>query len=288
MRWLIESLQSLIAVQGAGNVLTHTPPEWTSQMPEVLDLWRRAVGYELGLAGVVLAVQAYRVMSGKADLWEVIFRTFFMVIIGVAMAFWADQLIHLMNNITDQIGTSPLDIRTESMPNNLVVALELVIALFFAALAWFKGAVGTLFIAVLITAAPYLITVSAIPILEGLGRWWVEEFTTWMLRPFLVALVLRLGLAIAGSASPLQFLFAIVAFWMAWKMDTYCRRMSVASWGSISQLHLLQRGANMASDAFGSIGGAGGGAQAAAPAAAPAAAGAGAGGAAAAAPLIIP
>jgi hypothetical protein len=292
MRWIIEGLQNLLGTAGAGNVLTHIPPEWTSQNPDVLAMFRNGILAEAGLAAIVLTIQGYRVTVGRVDMWEAVFRTGFMVICGMGAALWVDSGINVVNALSDFTGTAHLDIRTESMPNNLIIGIELGFALFFALLAWFKGAVGTLFIAILIASAPYIITLSALPLLEGLGRWWVEELTTWLLRPFLVAVCLRLGLSIAGSGNPMQFLFAIVAFWAAWKMDTFCRRFSVASWGSLAQMNLFRRGAMMAAGAFtggatAAAGAAAGGATGGAAAAAGGAA-AGAAGAATAAPLPIP
>lgn len=271
--WLIHSIQSILTAQGANNLLTHIPTEWTSQNPDVLRLWRDGLVANLGLAAVVLAIQGYRVMHGQVDLWEAVFRTGFFVIAGQGMALWGDWILHAINAAADGVGASPLDIRRENMPNDLVLGMMLAIALFCSVLAWIKGAVGVVFIDVLIVSAPYLLTLSALPVLNGLGRWWVEEFTTWALRPFMVALVLRLGLGVGlFNSGGAQLLFAIVAFWLAWTMDSRLRRFSVGAWGSISQLALLKRGAAMTAGAFGGgvVAGAAGAAASTAAAAAPA------------------
>jgi hypothetical protein len=142
-----------------------------------------------------------------------------------------------------------------------------IIGAVFAILAWVKGAVGVLFLAVLLVAGPFILIVSSLPIFSGLGQWWAEEFTTWTLRPFMVALVLRLGLGIGASVGgeAIAVLFAIVSFWLAWTMDTRIKKFSVGGWGSLSQLQMLKRGAAAAAPAFGAV----------APVAVPAAAAAG-------------
>jgi hypothetical protein len=100
---------------------------------------------------------------------------------------------------------------------------------------------------------------------EGLLQWWVKEMTVWTLRPFFVAVVLRMALGLGtGFGGDLQFMLAIVAFWLAWTMDSRIRQFSVGAWGSAAQIGLLSRGARFAASAFG--GGAGATAEAAAPA----------------------
>jgi hypothetical protein len=264
-KWMIEQLQDILSAQSTHNLLTHVPPELTSGSGDVLELFRQGVAIELGLAALVLVIQGFRVVSHKVDLFDAIFRVGFFVIVGEGMIIWSDLIFRVINAASDAVGSAPMDIRAETLPNDFVLASELLIALVFAAFAWLKGAVGVLFLKVLIVAAPYLLTLSALPLMDGLGKWWAEEFTTWTLRAFMVALVLRLGLGIAVTfGGPLQFLFAIVAFWLAYTMDTRMRRFSVGAWGSIGQLSLLTRGARLAASALA------GGASARAAAAAPA------------------
>jgi len=252
-KWLIEQLQGILSAQSTNNLLTHIPPEHTSGSGDVLELFRQGIAVEGSLAALVLVIQGYRVVHGHIDLLDAVFRTGFFVLVGEGMIFWADLIFRLVNVLSDGVGSAPLDIRAETLPNDLVLASELVIALIFAAFTWLKGALGVLFLKVLIVSAPYLLTLSALPLFEGLGKWWVEEFTTWTLRAFMVALVLRLGLGLATSfGGPLEFLFAIVAFWLAYTMDTRMRRFSVGAWGSIGQLSLLSRGARLAAGALGS------------------------------------
>jgi hypothetical protein len=250
-KWLIEQLQGVLSTQGAHNLLTHIPLEWTSQNPEVLSLWRQMIIPEVGLTAVVLAIQGYRVSAGKAEFWEVLMRTGFLSIMGLSMSFWSDQILNIVNHASDAIGSTPLDMRAETVPNELVIGFMLIVALFLSGLAWIKGAVGVVFIAVLIASAPFVLTLSALPLLDGLGTWWAKEFTVWAMRPIMVALVLRIGLAIGlVNSGGLQLLFAIVAFWLAYKMDTHIRSFSVGAWGSVSQLGLFTRGARLAAGAF--------------------------------------
>lgn len=245
--WLLRSLQSILGQQGAANLLTHNPPEWTTQNAEVLQLWRAGLPVQATLFGLVLTIQGFRVSRGQEDAFVAVFRGGFFIIVGLAMAVWADLILHAMNAASDAIGQTPLDIRAESLPNDLVLGAMLIFAVFFAALAWLKGAVGVLFLDVLIVIAPYFFLLSALPIFEGLGKWWIEEFTTWALRPFMVALILRIGLGLAVvNTGGMQLLFAIISFWLAWTIDSRIRRFSVGAWGSINQLGLLNRAANYA------------------------------------------
>jgi hypothetical protein len=251
-KWMIEQLQGILSAQSTHNLLTHVPPELTSGSGDMLELFRQGVAVEFGLAALVLVIQGFRVVSHKVDLFDAIFRVGFFVIVGEGMIIWSDLIFRVINAASDAVGSAPMDIRAETLPNDFVLASELLIALVFAAFAWLKGAVGVLFLKVLIVSAPYLLTLSALPLMDGLGKWWAEEFTTWTLRAFMVALVLRLGLGIAVTfGGPLQFLFAIVAFWLAYTMDTRMRRFSVGAWGSIGQLGLLTRGARLAAGVIG-------------------------------------
>lgn len=274
--WMLHSIQGILGAEGGSNLLTHVPLEWTSQNPDVLRLWRDGLAAQLALAALVIVIQGFRVAHGKEDVFTVVFRVGFFVMVGVAMAMWADMVLNMVNSASNAVGQIPLDIRAENLPNDLTLGVMLIFAAFFAALAWIKGAVGVVFIDVLIVVGPYFFILSALPIFEGLGKWWVEEFTTWSLRAFMVALVLRLGLGLAVvNTGGMQLLFAIVAFWLAWTMDSRIRRFSVGAWGSIGQLGMLNRGAAMAASAF-TGGGAGATGAAGARAAAPAAAAAGA------------
>jgi hypothetical protein len=255
MAWLIEQLRKVVASDGGMNLMTHIPVEWTSQNPNVLGMWRNGIAAELGVMALVFAIQAYRVMMQKAEVWDVVVRTGFLAAMGMLMAIIADRIFGVVNIASTAIGTAPLDIRTESMPNDFAVAVMMAFALFFGILAWLKGVVGVIFLDVLIVTAPYLLTLSAIPLLSGLASWWVEEFTTWTLRPFMVALVLNLGLSLGATQSGgIQILFAIVAFWLAWSMDTRLRRFSVGAWGSVAQLGLIGKGASLASAAASGMG----------------------------------
>jgi hypothetical protein len=246
MAWLIGRLRDLFASDGMYNLLTHIPVEWTSQNSNVLGMWRNAWAIEAGLIAIVLTIQGYRVSSRKVDFWTTIYRTGFLVICGGMMPIWADRIFGIMNTASATVSTAPLDIRTESMPNDFSVALLLAFALFFGVLAWLKGVIGVIFLDVLLVIAPYFLTLSALPIFEGLGTWWAEEFTIWTLRPFMVALALNLGLSLGSTQSGgIQILFAIVSFWLAWSMDTRLRRFSVGAWGSVAQLNLFGRGAAM-------------------------------------------
>lgn len=251
-KFVLTSIQNILASQGAHNLLTHIPVEWSSQNADVLSLYRAILPVQAGLAAVVLMIQGYRVMQAQIDIWDATFRTGFFVILGISTAFWIDRIIVIINTASDAVSTSPLDIRRETLPNDLVLGFMLIVAGFVAALAWLKGAVGVIFIDVLIVTAPVFLTMAALPFFEGLGKWWAEEMTTWLLRPFMVALVLRLGLNLGvQNTGGLQLLFAIVAFWLAYTMDSRIRRFSVGAWGSISQVGMLTRSAQFAAAAVG-------------------------------------
>jgi hypothetical protein len=249
--WLLHAVQSLLTANGGRNLLTHIPVEWTSQSHPVLDLYRQFLPVQLGVSALVLVIQGYRVSQGKIDIWDAVARTGFLVMVGQAIPFLADKVITLVNLASDAVGNAPLDIRNESLPNDLTIGLTLIVAAVLAVFTWLKGAVGVVFIDVLIVSGPFIISLSGLPLFEGLGKWWAEEFTTWTLRVFMVALVLRLGLGIAiENTGGLQFLFAIVSFWLAYTMDTKIRRFSVGAWGSISNAGLLAKGAKFLAARF--------------------------------------
>lgn len=249
-QWLLEGIQSLL-FSDLNNLLIHMPIEATTQAGDVLDLWRKGLLIQATLAAVVLMVGGYRVMHGTADIWEVVGKTVFLMIVGESVILWATLIFDVINFASNDVFATPLDIREENLPNDLTMGITLIIAAILALLAWIKGAVGVVFIKVLLVSAPYLLPLSAIPKLEGLALWWIEEFTTWTLRPFMVALVLRLGLGIAiNNTGGLQFLFAIVSFWLAYTMDTRIRRFSVGAWGSIAQAGMFARGARTVAGLF--------------------------------------
>lgn len=274
-RWLLTSLQHILGLEGANNVLTHVPTELTTASGDVLDLWRTILPMQLGITAIVLAVQGYRVTQGKADIWDVVGRSAVLIALGQGVLFFAAAAFFVINGASDVVSQSPLDLRDENLPNDFSLALILIIACVLAVLAWIKGIVGVVLIKFLLVSAPVIFSLSALPIFEGLLQWWVKEFTVWTLRPFFVALVLRLGLALGSTfGGDLQFLMAVVAFWLAWTMDSKIRSFSVGAWGSMAQIGLLSRAAHLAAGALG--GGAGATtAAAAAPAATTAAAAAG-------------
>lgn len=253
-QWLLEGIQSLLGAEGPGNLLTHMPLEDTTASGDVLELWRQGLAVQAALIAVVLTINAYRVINGQADIWEVCIRVGILLVMGESIVFWASLIFTVVNFASNDVSATVLDIREENLPNDVVIGLTLIIAAILALFAWIKGAVGVVFIKVLLVSAPYLFTLSAIPKLDGLASWWLEEFTTWTLRPFMVALVLRLGLGIAiNNTGGLQFLFAIVAFWLAYTMDTRIRRFSVGAWGSIAQASMFARGAKTLAGAFGVV-----------------------------------
>jgi hypothetical protein len=246
-QWLLRSIQQILAAQGGHNLLTHVPVEWTSQNPEVLNLYRQLLPAQLGLMAVVLCIQGFRVTRAQVDLFDAVFGSGFYLILGLTTAIWADKAIVAVNAASDFVSTSPLDIRAETLPSDLVLGLLLIVAAILAAFAWLKGAVGVVFIDFLIVFAPFALTLSALPLFGGLSKWLAEEFTTWLLRPFAVAIVLRLGLGLVGTDSGgIQLLFACVTFWLAYTMDTRIRRFSVGAWGSLGNLNVLSRGAALA------------------------------------------
>ena len=251
-QWLLTSIQKLLATGGGFNLLTHIPTEWTTGYSAVTDLWRQSLLAELGISTVVIVIQGYRVTHGKVDLWDAVARTGFFIVVGFAMVFWAHLIFSLVNLASDAVGTTEIDVRSKNLPNELVEGAALIVGVLFALLAMVKGAIGVVFLNVLIVSAPFLLPLSALPLFEGLGKWWAEEFTTWTLRPFMVALVLRLGLGITAlSLGGLEFLFVIAAFWLAWTMDTRLRKFSMGAWGSVGQLNMFSRGASALAGAFG-------------------------------------
>jgi hypothetical protein len=251
-KWVLEGVQSLLGSEGPGNLLTHIPIEDTTASGDVLQLWRQGLLVQVGLIALVLVINGYRIVHGTADFSEVMIRVGILVFLGQTVIFWSSGIFTIINFLSNDISATVLDIREQTLPNDLVMGLTLLIAGIMALFAWIKGAVGIVFLKVLLVSAPYLFTLSAIPKLEGLMSWWLEEFTTWTLRPFMVALVLRLGLGIAiNNTGGMQFLFAIVAFWLAYTMDTRIRRFSVGVWGSMAQVSMLSRGTKAIAGAFG-------------------------------------
>jgi hypothetical protein len=251
-RWLLENLQHILAAEGANNVLTHIPTELTTASGDVLDLWRTILPIQLGITAIVIAFQGYRVVQGRADVYDVLVSCGVRMFLGQSVVFWMALIFTAINGMSDVVSRSPLDLRNENLPNDLSVGLMLIVAVAMAALAWIKGVVGVVFLKLLIVCAPVIFSLSALPIFEGLMQWWVKEATVWTLRPFMVALVLRLGLALGTTfGGDIQFLMAIVAFWLAWTMDSRLRQFSVGAWGSVAQLGLLNRGARMMAGAFG-------------------------------------
>lgn len=249
--WLWTNIQHTLSDQQSIALITHIPPQWTAQNADVLLLWRNGFLIEAPLGALVLMIGGYYVMAGKMDIWYFVFRFGFLVIAGEAMVFWSLLIINFINAASDAVGTSPMDIRAEMMPNDLVLGIMLIVLGFFSFLAWIKGAVGVIFIDVLIVSGPYLLTLSAIPVLNGLSKWWVEEFTVWMLRPFLVALVLRLGLGLGLiNNGGIQLLLAIIAFWLAYSMDTRIRRFSVGAWGGMATYGAFGKAAALAQRTF--------------------------------------
>jgi hypothetical protein len=189
---------------------------------------------------VVLAIQSIRVMLGRIELYTAIMRTAFFILVGESMLFLSDWILGLTNLAADSVFSTPLSLGAQELPSGLEFGAVLIVAVFFGFLAWIKGAVGVVFLKVLIVSAPYLLTVSALPLLDGLGKWWAEEFTTWALRPFMVALALRLGLGLAArEGGPIGLLFTLVTFWLAYTMDTRIRRFSVGAWGSVGQMQIF-------------------------------------------------
>ena len=266
VKWLLTQLQRILGMEGAANVLTHVPTELTTASGDVLELWRVILPFQLGLTAIVLAIQGYRVTQGRADIWDVVGRCAILIAFGQGVIFWGAAIFTLINAMSDGVSQSVLDLRNETLPSDFSIALMLIVAVVMAVLAWIKGVVGVVFLKVLLVSAPMLFSLSALPVFEGLVQWWLKEFTVWTLRPFMVALVLRLGLSLGTTfGGPLQFMLAIVAFWMAWTMDVRLRQFSVGAWGSATQFGLLSRGVRLAVGAF-----AGGGAGASAAAAVPA------------------
>jgi len=247
--WLLKSIKEVQDALNQYNFLTQIPTRWTTEHADVMTLWKASLAAQAGLAALVLTIQGFRVVKGKADLFDTVFRTGFFVIAGLASVFWLHLIIGIVNALSAYIGFTPF---TPGTNPSLIMGVLIIIAAIFGVLAWVKGAVGVVFIAMLIVVGPFMLTLSALPIFEGLGKWWVEELTTWMLRPFFVAVALRLGLGIGTLApGPVEIVFAIVSFWLAWKMDTMLRRFSVGAWGSVGQMGLMAKGANYLRSGFG-------------------------------------
>jgi len=240
--WLLQTLQWLLTAQGAHNVLTHIPTEWTVDFGVVRTLQQQGLVAMVALATIVGLIQAYRVMHETLDVYEAIGRTAFWMILAGTSLLWLKLIIVAVNALADSVLNTPIDIRNQSLPSEHGQAILLIIATLFAGLAWIKGAVGTLFVGLLIVIAPYVFIVSVLPMFEGLGKWWAEEMTTWCLRAFFVAVILRISLGLMGDAGALQYLFALVGFWLAWTIDSKIRRFSVGAWGSVGNLNLIGRG----------------------------------------------
>jgi hypothetical protein len=251
-RWLLTSLQHILAGEGTVNVLTHVPTELTTSSGDVLDLWRTVLPFQLGIMAIVLAYQGYRVTQGKADIYDVFTQCGVRIALGQSVIFWMALIFTVFNAASDVVSQAPLDLRDETLPNDFSLSLMLIVATAMAVLAWIKGVVGVVFVKLLLVCAPVVFSLSALPTFEGLMQWWVKEATVWTLRPFFVALVLRLGLALGTTmGGDLQFLMMIVAFWLAWTMDSKIRQFSVGAWGGMAQVALFSRAARLAGSAFG-------------------------------------
>jgi len=250
-RWLLTNIQHILAAEGASNVLTHIPTELTTSSGDVLDLWRTVLPWQLGITAIVICFQGFRVTQGRADVYDVLVQCGVRMALGQSVIFWMALVFAVINAMSDAVTQSPLDLRDQNLPNDLSVGLMLIVATLMAVLAWVKGVVGVVFLKLLLVCAPVIFSLSALPIFEGLMQWWVKEATVWTLRPFFVALVLRLGLALGTTfGGDIQFFMAIVAFWLAWTMDSRIRSFSVGAWGSVAQLGLLNRGTRMLAGAF--------------------------------------
>lgn len=247
-QWLADTTNAIQSSLGQVNFLTHNPIEWTVGSDDVLRLWSATLLWQVGIAGVVLAIQGYRVSAGQADIIEVLFRTGFLMLVGFCIPLWLRPALSMTNVMADAVYATPTSAEGQ---NQLVLVLLSVLATVFAVLAWVKGAVGVVFIDVLVVTGPTVFSISALPWFGGLGQWWAKEMTTWWLRPFFVALAIRLGLGIGSHfPGPIEVILAIVSFWLAWTMDTRIRSFSVGAWGSLAQMNLFARGAGMVAGAF--------------------------------------
>jgi len=246
--WLRDTQASVLTWFDSINFLTHVPLEWTVNNEDVARLWWVSALWQVGIAGIVLAIQGWRVASGRADLYEVVIRTAFLMILGFGLLVLFRPIFSMVNAMADAFYGTPFSAEGH---NELVMVALQVVALFFEVLAWIKGMVGTVFICILLVLGPTMLSVSALPWFGGLGQWWAKEMTTWCLRPIFVALAIRLGLGI-GSHMPgaIEILFAIVAYWLAWTADTRIRSFSVGAWGSLAQMNLFARGAGMVAGAM--------------------------------------
>mgnify|MGYP003576277187 CR=1 FL=1 len=250
VQWLWDGIVGILTAASSYNVMAHIPTEWTSNYGQVQDLYFAMLLPEIAITTIVLAIQGYRVMQGKIDIWDAVVRTGFFIIVGHTLLFWSVLIFNAVNAMADFILRVPFNISQQRLSPDLILAGILIVCGVFAILTWVKGAVGVIFLAALLVSGPFLLPLSALPIFEGLGKWWAEEFTTWSLRPVMVALVLRLGLGIGTEGGVLQLLFALVAFWLAWTMDSRIRRFSVGAWGSVSQMGLLAKAGKAAAGAF--------------------------------------
>lgn len=242
MQWVLSQLQSLLSGPGGVNVLTHVPVEYTVGYDVVETIYRQSVFVMAGLIGVVGLIQGFRVTKGSIDVYEAIGRTSILSLVGASTLLWMRPIINLTNAVADSLGGTPHELAGQSLPSQMVFGIILILATVFALLAWLKGAVGCLFVALLLCIAAPVFIVSALPLFEGLAKWWLEEMTTWLLRAVFVAVLLRLGLGIASHMNGgMEFLFALVAFWLAWTIDTKIRRLSVGAWGSVGQAQLMNR-----------------------------------------------
>jgi len=248
-QWLLSTLQWLLSVQGGHNVLTHVPTEWTVDFGVVRTLQQQGLLAMVTLAMVVGIIQGYRVMHDTLDVYEAIGRTSFMMILAASSLLWLRLIIQAVNALSDSVINTPIEIQNQSLPSEHGQAILLIVATVFAALAWIKGAIGTLFVALLVVICPYFFILSVLPMFDGLLKWWVEEMTTWLLRAFFVAVILRISLGLMADAGAMQYLFALVGFWLAWTIDSKIRRFSVGAWGSVGNLNLISRGISALSPA---------------------------------------
>lgn len=262
MEWLISSLQGLI---GGMNILTTIPPELTTQSGVVRGLWNQFLAVEAAFIGLAVLVQGFRVIIQKTDGLDAIARVGLKGALGFATVFFCEKIFAVVNSLSAWVGGGvPLDMH-QGTPPLFVNAILMAIALVLALLAWLKALAGIIFLDVLIILIPPILVLSEIPYLAGLLAWWLEEFITWTLRPVLVALAFRLGFGLGfEQLGVIQPLLAIVAFWLAWSMDTRMKRFSVGAIGSLGQASMAAHGgASLASGARAAAGAVTGGVAAA-------------------------
>jgi hypothetical protein len=243
------------------NFLWQTPTKWTTEwdaVKQIQDAEINGINLRIAIITVFLVIVGFQVLTGREDFWEGLIRIGFAIIASQAVTWWAGLMIDIFNGLANAVVATPMDLSKVSIPNTLDLGILLIVAVWFAIKALLKGFVGTMLIAALLATGPFALLFLGIRQTERWGKWWVNQFVPWVIRPLAVALVMRFGLGIAAGIGDnhLQLLAAIAAFWLMDKAPDWLRGgdLSANAWAAFGQQQLLARAADAAGLAAGGLG----------------------------------